>query len=216
MFAASNFTWPRARAPKLPGDKVTHGKDQTRHRIVSYDLYFLRVEDSADPQSFLEELGERPAASTFEDQARKQTVVDALRRVDPALEPFPFDYEEIAKALGTTVEEARQTHSHVELNGPDDGNGVQITVYGDHVDVTIAYWHAGAEASRIFSLIERYASEIVASGEYRVYDPQLERVVDSFDEIRADALNLYAGVVEKVPSIVASSENKARPWWKFW
>lgn len=136
--------------------------------------------------------------------------------MDPSLEPFLFDYEEIAKSLGTSVEEARRTHSHVELNGPGDGNGVQITVHGDHVDVCIAYWHAGIEASRVFSLIERYASEITAAGQYRIYDPQLERVVDSFDEIRTDALDVYAGVVEKVPSMVASSENEPKPWWKFW
>jgi hypothetical protein len=150
---------------------------------VSYDLYFLRAEDSADPAAFLEQLEARQPAVAAESDARKHLVVEALRRMDPALEPFAFDYHEIAGALGISVDDARRAYSHVELNGPGDGNGVQITVHGDHVTVTVAYWHGGSEAARVFSLIERYASEIAVAGHYRIYDPQLERVVDSFDEI---------------------------------
>lgn len=165
---------------------------------MSYDIYFVLAEHCADPASFLEQLEEGNPCSTPASDSRKQAVVDALRRMDPSLDPFSFDYDEIAKSLGISVEDARRAYSHVELNGPGDGNGVQITVHGSHVGVTVAYWHAGSKAERIFSTVERYASEIAAAGGYRIYDPQLERVVDGFGEIRADVLSVLAASMREL------------------
>jgi hypothetical protein len=182
---------------------------------VSYDLYFLQAEHCADPASFLEQLEEGNPSSTPAADSRKQAVVEALRRTDPSLEPFSFDYDEIAKSLGISVDDARRAYSHVELNGPGDSNGVQITVHSSHVSVTVAYWHGGSKAERVFSTIERYAAEIAAAGSYRIYDPQLERVVDGFGEIRADVLKAYAGVIDQLPHLTPPSEKTVKPWWKF-
>jgi hypothetical protein len=38
-------------------------------------------------------------------------------------------------------DEARVRYRHVELNGPENGNGIQITLYDDNASITIPYWH---------------------------------------------------------------------------
>jgi hypothetical protein len=184
---------------------------------MSYDLYFLPTEHCADPARFLERSDETERAATPEDQARKQAIVAALRRADPALDPFVFDHDEIAKSLGISLEEARLSYGHVELNGRGDGHGIQTTVFDDHVSLTVAYWHGGEESQRVFAIVERYSSEIIAASSYRIYDPQLERVVASFGELRADLLKAYAGVLDQVPALGGGSEpTRTKPWWKFW
>jgi hypothetical protein len=56
----------------------------------------------------------------------------------------------------------------------------------------------------------------VKHGAYRIYDPQLERVVDDLNEIRDDVLEQYRGVVRRIPEIAAGVAAPRKPWWKFW
>jgi hypothetical protein len=40
---------------------------------------------------------------------------------------------------GITEDEARVRFRHIELNGADDGNGIQITLSDDTADITVPY-----------------------------------------------------------------------------
>jgi hypothetical protein len=90
---------------------------------VSYDLYFLKAEVCADTAVIHDHLEASESATTPESDARKRELAAVLQRENPLLEIFPFDYEKIADLTGTTIEQARQTHNHIELNGPEGGTG---------------------------------------------------------------------------------------------
>lgn len=188
--------------------------------LMSYDLYFLPPHLCSDPNAAVEQLeaggspDESNAAPTTD--VRKRSLVAALQRKNPQLKSFPLDFQKLAELDGSTVEQARARHDHVELNGPEDGNGIQIMVFRDHASITVPYWHGGSGAESVFDELQRYASILVGEGGYRVFDPQLDRVVDDLDEIRAEILAQYGDVMARMPDIVASTAKRTKPWWKFW
>jgi len=148
-------------------------------------------------------------------EARKTQLMRALRLETPTLQPFEFGYSEIAQMNGISEEEARIRYRHIELNGAEDGNGIQITLYDDGADVTIPYWHQPAAARVVFDEVWRYLRILQNVGGFFVYDPQLDRQLD-VDTDLSSVVARYGGVVAKVPEIVKRAEEPPRPWWKRW
>jgi hypothetical protein len=89
-------------------------------------------------------------------------------------------------------------------------------LFGDHASIAVPYWHGGSGAERVFEEIQRYALILVRDGGYRVFDPQLDRVVDNLNEVRAEILAQYGNVMERMPGIVTSTAQQRKPWWMFW
>jgi hypothetical protein len=132
----------------------------------------------------------------------------SLVQRNPKLEPFPFGYPTIAAKYGITEAEARIRYRHIELNGPDDGNGIQITLYDDTADINIAYWHQPPEAETVFLEVWGYLQILEQEGGFAVYDPQLDRLLDLTSDRQA-VVQRYGKVVARMPEIIAESERRA-------
>jgi len=99
---------------------------------VSYDLQLFEPPPGTDPlvaaraalDVDIESVNPGPVDSKRE--AWKEVLASALLAADPVLERFRFDYPEIAKLRGLSEEEARREFRHIELNAPENGNGLQI------------------------------------------------------------------------------------------
>ncbi len=190
---------------------------------MSYDFHLLRLAGGRDPSAeareFLESTAEaevlNPGPPDPAKEERKQALAAALRAADPRLEAFPFDYAEIARAEGIPEDEARARYRHIELNGPDEGSGIQIELYDDSATVTVPYWHHGTEAEPVFAEIWRYLSVLEGDGGFRTYDPQLERVLD-LGRDRAAVLEAYARGLEVTFAEAKKLIEPRRPWWRFW
>jgi hypothetical protein len=115
---------------------------------MSYDFRLFPARKDEDPLATARQEEEEFSITHFdpEREAIKREVASALIAINPAFEPFQFDYAEIAKFEGTSIDEASLKHRHIELNGPDNGNGIQITIYEDEAALTVPYWHEGAKA----------------------------------------------------------------------
>ncbi len=189
---------------------------------MSYDLYLLRLADAADPlasaRANLERLEDEdvdPGPPDLAAEERKQALADGLRARHPELQPFPFDYPGIARLQGISEEEARRRFRHIELNGPDDGNGIQIELFDDRATVTVPYWHHGPEADPVFAEIWEYLAVLESAGGYRTYDPQLDRILDLGQDLEP-ALQAYAHGLEVTYAEARKLVEPKRPWWRFW
>ena len=182
---------------------------------MSYDIYLLSPEDADEPESAVERLAEPAGPGDAAQEVRKKRLAEALVAENPALEIFEFDHQAIAAELKTTVEEARRTYSHIEVNAPK--TGIQITIFANAATVTVPYWHAGSAAEPVFAEIQRATALLASQGGYRIYDPQIEQVVDDLSDILDEVIWAYAGVVGSVPDLGSAGHAPAKkPWWKFW
>ena len=184
---------------------------------MSYDFRLFKRRPGEDPyvtaQRDSEEFPDSPPDPQKE--ALKRRVADALIAHNSKLEVFQFGYEEIAKFQKITVEQARLKYRHLELNGPEDGNGIQIELFDDEASVTVPFWHEGDKAAETFREIWSYLEIISREADYLIYDPQLDRVLDpstGFD----DALSRYSGAMQQIHQTLPASGAERRPWWKFW
>lgn len=182
---------------------------------MSYDFILFKPRAGEDPlitaQREPEEFPDSPPDPQKE--ALKRRVADALIAHNPELEIFQFGYEEIAKYDKITVEEARLKYRHLELNGPEDGNGIQITLFDDEATVTVPFWHEGDKAGDVLQEIWRYLEIISREAGYVVYDPQLDRIIDPSENF-TDTLSRYSGARQQLDQAISATTKK--PWWKFW
>ena len=101
---------------------------------MSYDLYLIHLPPGSSPDQ-VETLALTKAEAELPDtdpdpesSARQQAIADALRIADPKLEPFTFDYAEIARL--EHISEGCASVYDIELTA-SDRSGIQITVYDD-------------------------------------------------------------------------------------
>ena len=190
---------------------ATDQTDRATEKKMSYDLHLLRLSATADPlaeaQAIVskEEEDINPGPPIQEKEERKRRLAALLIQKNPSFEPFQFGFTEIAKKYNWTDAEARMRFRHIELNEPDGSNGIQITLYDDKVDITVPYWHQPETAESVFAEIWRYLEILVCNGNFAVYDPQLDRLLDLASD-QPEVLCRYGGVVAKVPDIIRDAE----------
>jgi hypothetical protein len=189
---------------------------------MSYDIYLLdhKPSDNIDriiERVFSEEAEEiNPGLPDPQKERQKRQLAAKLIEKNPTLEVFQFGYQEIASINGITEEEAKIKYRHVELNGSDDGNGVQITLYDDSATITVPYWHKEEEAKATFEEIWEYLKIIQGETDYFAYDPQLGEVLNLSDGF-SKVLSVYTTTVKQVEAQITNSEgNEKRAWWRFW
>ena len=134
---------------------------------------------------------------------RMQAAAAAVTEAD-----FSFEAEHVD--VGTPEE-------RIELNGPEEGTGLQVLLFSSTAYVHLPFWHtdrdaedAWAQAWTVLRVLERETG-------WQTYDPQLDRVLD-LDADRADVEAEYARGVAAAQAISAAPLIAAeqRPWWKFW
>ena len=139
----------------------------------------------------------------------KNWLAGLLIKSNPNLRPFEFGFSAIARKYNWTEEEAHVRFRHIELNGPDDGNGIQITLYDESADITVPYWHQPEAAVVVFDEIWKYLTILADNGNLAVYDPQLDRILDLAKD-QGEVVQRYGTVVEKVPDIIKTSSHQKR------
>jgi hypothetical protein len=189
---------------------------------MSYDLYLFRPVRGEAPEETVERLffsdseEINPGSPDPEKEERKKKIARSLIELNQGLRGFQFEYQEIAKMENITKEEAEVRYRHLELNGPDDGKGIQITLFDDQATITVPYWHSGDAARGALDEINRYLELLRRQWGFSVYDPQMECILDTskhYDEI----LNSYSDGVQFTKKVAAEYANeKKKPRWKFW
>lgn len=210
----------RRPAAKPAGASAAKTLGRRLSSVMSYDLHLFSPQAGVDllacavtsHEEAAEDVADGPLDTAAED--RKRRLVVALRRAVPHLEPFLFDYAEIAKLEGISEDMARRRFRHVELNGPDDGGGVQVTLFDQHASITVPYWHTGERAVGVFREIWTCLATLEREAGLRTYDPQLEQVVrleDDFDRVLCQYAHGVAFTQGSTQPI-----RREKPWWKFW
>lgn len=189
---------------------------------MSYDIYLFKSRDGESVEDAYERVvegegGEGPG--TPEADALKERLASALIGSGTGLERAMFDYAAIASMQKISEEEARTQFRHIELNSPEDGNGVQTTIEDESASILIPYWHQGDDAREVFEEVWQYLKVFEKEAGYLAYDPQLEKQLDLSNDM-AEAVAVYSGVISAIPSKIAETDSASaegsKPWWKFW
>jgi hypothetical protein len=140
---------------------------------------------------------------------------------NPRLERFQFGYAEIAKTANISEQEARERYRHIELNrSSEDDLAIQLTVYDNHVCLTIPYWYSGGEADQVFSQLLDYLQVIRRAAGFFAYDPQTDIAFDPEQTGFPDHAEYDRVIRDVIPSIVSGEARVAavpkKPWWKVW
>ncbi len=149
----------------------------------------------SEPDQESEEINPGPPVPAKE--ARKRAIAAALMKADPALEVFQFGFDEIARFQKISVEAAKLRFRHMELNGPEDGPGIQITLLDDGASLTVPYWHKDKKAKAVFARSWEYLKVIQRVGGYQIYDRQMECIVNLASDLEK-ATKCYTDVVKQV------------------
>jgi hypothetical protein len=173
--------------------------------LLTAERLFLADEGDEDEESEASDLGNivakiNPGPPQPELERRKQELAQSLIQHNPALTVFPIRSQEIASMFKHSEEEARVRFRHLELNGPENGNGIQITLFDNTISITIPYWHRGEAARGAFQEIWGYLGLLERVANYRAYDPQLGRVLN-LEKDFPEVLLAYEGVVQQTQDL---------------
>lgn len=190
---------------------------------MRYDLYLVRpdgdpsaaaaraaavLEGDADPGPL------RPEAEGW-----KQGLAATLTELDPRLQVLPLDFAALAELSGLDEAEARRRNRQLELVGPDDGSGVEVTLLDDAAVVSLPRGLTRDRAARAWRETWSLLEVLARCGGLAVWDPQLRRPLALGTDIGA-AMDEYdggAGRAKAPGALLAGAASAAsRPWWRFW
>jgi uncharacterized protein DUF4304 len=150
---------------------------------MSFTLLLLRVPPGASDQEVekiaiaMEETDRTrvPGPRDPETDHRKRALVDALLAGCPELSGREPDYAELARADDITEEQARQRFDWWTVTGPEEGAGIEITLYDDYVSIEMP---SAAGTDQDWRDVGRYLEILVNNGGFVVWDPQGSEVLD--------------------------------------
>ena len=116
-----------------------------------------------------------PAPADREKERQKQALMAALVAGCPELEGAAPDYAALARAEKISEEEARHRFHWCTVSGPDEGAGIQITLYDDYVSIDLP---SAAGTEEDWADVWRYLEILVREGGFVVWDPQGPNLVD--------------------------------------
>ena len=117
----------------------------------------------------------RSSAPDPDKDHRKGLLVDALLNACPELKGGPPDYADLARAENISEAEARRRFHWWTVAGPEEGAGIEITLYDDYISVDMPS-QAGTDED--WRDVWRYLEILVNKGGFVVWDPQAPGVVD--------------------------------------
>ena len=150
---------------------------------MSYSLLLLRVPPGASEDE-VEEIAraiteadpvDSPGPRDPEIDRRKRAMVDMLVAECPELEGGEPDYAELARGENISDQQARQRFRWWTVSGPEDGSGIEITLYDDHVSVDMP---SAAGTNEDWEDVWQYLEILVREGGFVVWDPQAPGLVD--------------------------------------
>ena len=169
---------------------------------MSYDITYI----SKRPDQSWEEAAEaheeraasesQPSSQSVETKARWRRIVERVREAVPSLEPSDPD-------------------SCEELTDPN--TGVQLSVYGGEIGLSVPYWHEGDAAETVASQLVAIARIVEAETGLRGFDGQQEGPFLSGPAAEADAAQELARVTWLIRGEeLGGVAPRHRPWWRFW
>jgi hypothetical protein len=135
---------------------------------------------------------------------------ERMRAAAAAVTEADFSFEAEHVDEGTPEE-------RIELNGPEEGTGLQVLIFPAAAYVHVPFWHTGADADDAWAQAWTVLRVLERETGWRTYDPQLDRLLD-LDADRAAVLAEYGRGVAAAQAISTAALDAAeqRPWWKFW
>ena len=149
---------------------------------MSYSLYLVRVPPGASDDEIGRtaraendaEVARAPAPLDPEAERRKRALAEALLAAFPELDGGELDYAKLARANDITEDEARHRYPWWQVVGPEDGAGIEITIYDSFVSVEMAAGGTDEDWEDVW----RYLEVLVREGGFVIWDPQGPNVVD--------------------------------------
>ena len=149
---------------------------------MSYTLMLVRASPGASDEevekialAVSEAESVRPPGPPDADAERQnRALVEALLEECPELEGGEIDYAALARDSNISEEEARQRYHWWRVTSPEEGAGIEITLYDSYIDI---------DASRVATDVDwedlwRYLAILVREGGFVVWDGQGPNVVD--------------------------------------
>jgi hypothetical protein len=151
-------------------------------RVVSYTLLLLHAPAGASDED-VEQIANavtdtddgRAAPRSADADRRKRALVDALLAECPELSASEPDYAALAEAEHITEQQARDRFRWWTVSTPEDGSGIEITLYDDHVSLDMP---SAAGTDQDWEDIWHYLEILVREGGFVVWDPQGSHLVD--------------------------------------
>jgi hypothetical protein len=125
---------------------------------VSYDIYFLSRRDGQSWDDALEAMED----AAEESKPIPARLLEAWDRIVPQ-----------ARTLLGDVEITEYGQESRDLNHSD--TGIDLSVFGDEVSITVPYWHAGNDAAIVLDKVFALAAIVEKETGLTAYDPQVER-----------------------------------------
>jgi hypothetical protein len=176
---------------------------------MTYDFNLFRPSAGLS----LEEAAEKWLEEEEEAVLRGQT-----SPVDPAKEELKKNLSNELRKKNPALSSFEQPEFRaIELMGPANGNGIQISIFEDSAAIAFPYWHKGNGAEGVMREVWGYLEILERVGNFRTFDPQLGRVLDlrKEDDFQ-QALSIYKRTIEAVGANLDTRGAAAKPWWKFW
>ncbi|MFI0503311.1 hypothetical protein ACH3WN_10650 [Streptomyces albogriseolus] len=125
---------------------------------MSYDIYFMSRRDGQSWDEVLE---------AMEDAAERSEPIparlfDAWDRIVPQARML------LGEVDITEYEQESRDLSH-------SGTGIDLSVFGDEVSITVPYWHAGEDAAVVLGKVFALSAIVEKETGLTAYDPQTER-----------------------------------------
>jgi hypothetical protein len=158
---------------------------QLKYSVMSYDLYCYKSKlgkpDEEEADSVIQADNDKWAKKE-KDPATKLAIVQALIACNSRLEAVDFEYGEIAKLSVKTIGEAGNKFNRIEINPKAEDLAIQISVYDNHVFLSVPYLYKGQEAKQVFDYLKTYIKAIKQTAGYFVCDPQTGEVFDPAEQ----------------------------------
>jgi hypothetical protein len=150
---------------------------------MSYTLYLVHVLPGASDEEIERaakavndaEIARPSGPPDPEAERRKRALAEALLAEFPELDGGEPDYAEIARASDITEDEARRQVTWWQLAGPENGAGIEITLYDSFATLDMA---SVGGTDEDWEDVWRYLEVLVREGGFTVWDPQGPNVVD--------------------------------------
>lgn len=127
-------------------------------RAVSYDIYFLSQRDGQSWDEVLE------------------AMEDAAEHSEPIPARLLEAWDRIVPQARVLLGEVDITECEQESRDPSHtGTGIDLSVFGDEVSITVPYWHAGDDAAVVLGKVFTLSAIVEKETGLTAYDPQMER-----------------------------------------
>ncbi|MFE8986516.1 hypothetical protein ACFYMI_01640 [Streptomyces collinus] len=147
---------------------------------MSYDIYFLNRRDGQSWDEVLEAMEDAAEDS----EPIPAHLLEAWDRIVPQVQTLLGEVEV------TEYEQESRDLSH-------SGTGIDLSVFGDEVTVTVPYWHAGDDAAAVLGQVSALAAIVEMETGLTAYDPQTERPLVKPPE---DSIGLMSRITEVLRS----------------